>query len=215
MKVLRSQPELAGVPTYVLGHSLGAILAPEIAGKDGKVAGAILLAGAARPFEDILVDQFTYLASLSPGPEAAAKLEEVRKLMDGIRKHELKPAQQVMGAPASYWYDLCGRDAEVAVKTAAALKCGILVVQGGRDYQSTVEDFKLWQTGLARHPDATFKLFDDLNHFFAAGDAKAIPSEYEDELHVDPKVITLVADWCLQPHPAEGRTSRGPQPPTP
>lgn len=67
---------------------------------------------------------------------------------------------------------------------------------GGRDYQSTVEDFKLWQDGLAQHPDATCELFDNLNHLFAVGEGKAVPDEYMEETHVDPDVIELITRWC-------------------
>ncbi|HOW73013.1 MAG TPA: alpha/beta fold hydrolase [Phycisphaerae bacterium] len=201
LNVLRAQPELANVPVYVLGHSVGAILAPEIAAKDGKVAGAVLLAGPARPMEDVMVDQLTYLDSPDVG--------QVRQQMEGIRKHTLKPDDKVMSAPAAYWYDLCGRDAEVAVKTAAGLNCRILVVQGGRDYQSTTDDFKLWQAALGKRPKATLKLFEDLNHLFAAGEGKATPDEYNDETHVDARVIDLIAAWCVEPGGVTTRTSTG------
>lgn len=198
LTTLRAQPELANVPAFVLGHSLGAILAPEIAAKDGKVAGVVLLAGPARPMEDVLIDQLTYLGT--------PNLAEIRQQAEGIRKHKLEPAAPVLGAPASYWYDLCGRDAEAAIKTVAGLECGILLVQGGRDYQSTAEDFKLWQKALGEQPNVTLKLFDDLNHLFAAGDGKATPDEYLEETHIDARVIELIADWSVQPRGATTQT---------
>jgi uncharacterized protein len=196
LQCLRSQQELADVPTYVLGHSLGATLAPEIAAGDSRVAGVIMLAGGARDFEDIILDQFEYLCSLTAGPESQQRLSEIRQQVQALRERRLKPGERVLGADATYWYDLCERDGRAAVRKAAALKCRILVLQGGRDYQSTVDDFKLWQEGLAAHPAATFKLFDNLNHLFAGGEGKAVPAEYMENKHVDPRVIDAVAQWC-------------------
>ncbi len=194
----RRRKRVAGVPVYLLGHSLGATLAPEIARADGKVAGVIMLAGVARPFEDVLLDQFTYLTSLTPGKESEETLRMIREKVGSLRERTLGADESVLGADATYWYDLCDRDGEVALKTAAALTCRILVLQGGRDYQATREDFRLWREALAEHRHATFKLFDNLNHLFAAGEGKATPMEYVEKKHVDPRVIDLIASWAGQ-----------------
>ena len=45
----------------VLGHSLGATLAPRIAAEDPTLAGIIIMAGATRPLVDVMRDQMTYL----------------------------------------------------------------------------------------------------------------------------------------------------------
>lgn len=213
LKTLRAQPEIAGVPGYVLGHSLGGILAPEIAAKDGQVAGAILLAASARSLPEVLIEQLRYLTSLSPGAEASAQLDKATRDMERIKKHEAKPDEKMMSVPASYLYDLARRDGQAAVKTATDLKCRLLVIQGGRDYQSTTEDFKLWQTALDKKPNATLKLFPDLNHVFAAGDDKATPDDYSDETHVDPRVIELIAGWCTKPPTKAGTPCSGTSPP--
>jgi uncharacterized protein len=210
LTTLRAQPEVAGVPVYVLGHSLGGMLAPEIAAKDGRVAGAILLAAPARSMQEIVVEQLRYLASLSPGSEADAQVDKTAREIERLKKHEAKPDEKILSAPASYWYDLARRDGQTALKTAAGLKARLLVIQGGRDYQSTSGDLKLWQAGLARHPDTTLKLFPDLNHLFASGEGKATPGEYTDETHVDPRVIELIGGWCAKSQAQNGATASGP-----
>jgi alpha-beta hydrolase superfamily lysophospholipase len=47
---------------------------------------------------------------------------------------------------------------------AAALGAPALVLQGGRDYQVTHEDFQGWKAAVSRSDDMTFKLFPSLNH---------------------------------------------------
>ncbi len=197
LDVLRAQKELKGKPVYLLGHSLGATLAPEIAAADGGLAGVIMLAAMARPFDEIVLEQLAYVVQFQSDPLAKARIAQMKKKIEAVRKHELKPADSVLGGDtAAYWYDFLERDGEVPIRLAASLPCRILVIQGGRDYQVTTEDFKLWQSGLAKHPDATCRLFDNLNHLMAPGAGKATPAEYGHENFVDPPVIDLISEWC-------------------
>ena len=50
---------------FVLGHSLGGMLAPRIALQESQIAGLIILAGATRHLEDLMLEQTRYLANLS------------------------------------------------------------------------------------------------------------------------------------------------------
>src|SRR5208337_3453654 len=69
--LLAKMPEINKKQIYVLGHSLGGMLAPRIAAEDPQVAGIIILAGTARPIEKVVVEQVKYIASLTatPAPE--------------------------------------------------------------------------------------------------------------------------------------------------
>lgn len=197
LATLRRQPEMAGVPIFLLGHSLGGSLAPEIAHIDGKLTGVILMAGVARGFADVLLDQAAYLATFQRDPETKSRLDEFNRTVELLRAHKLKPGESLLGADAVYWYDLAAHSGQAALDHAAKLKCAVLVLQGGRDYQATSADFALWQKAVADNPKAACKLFDDLNHLFAAGKGKATPMEYtaDQPLHVDPRVIELIAQW--------------------
>src|SRR5690606_21274280 len=48
--------------TYVLGHSLGALLAPRICQRSKQCAGIIVLAGPTRPVDELVLEQIRYLA---------------------------------------------------------------------------------------------------------------------------------------------------------
>ena len=197
LNVLRAQKELKGKPVYLLGHSLGATLAPEIAAADGSLSGVIMLAAMARPFDEIVLEQLAYVVQFQSDPLAQARIAQMKEKIEAVRKHELKPADSVLGGDsAAYWYDFLERDGEVQIRLAASLPCRILVIQGGRDYQVTTEDLKLWQSGLAKHPDTTCRLFENLNHLMAPGAGKATPAEYGNENFVDPSVIDLISEWC-------------------
>jgi alpha-beta hydrolase superfamily lysophospholipase len=200
LDLLRDQSELKGKPIYLLGHSLGASLAPEIAHRDGHLAGVIMIAAMGRPADEVVLDQFEYLASVTPDPESRKKIAEMRENVQAVRKHELDPSTPVLGGDtAAYWYDFMKHDGEVQVRYAATLPCRLLIIQGGRDYQVTVKDFEVWEKGLADHKHAICKLFPDLNHLMAAGAGKSTPAEYAVENYVDERVIDLIAAWCRQP----------------
>lgn len=199
LQLLAQREGMKNAPIFLLGHSLGATFAPVIASQHGKLDGIIMLAAVARPFEDVLEDQFEYLTSLNPGPESEKQMIALKKQIQRLRDRQMKPGENLIGADAAYWYDVCDHDAEKPVAAAAALKCPILVVQGGRDYQATRADFDLWKAGLEDHPAATFKLFNDLNHLFAKGKGKATPTEYIEQRYVDERVIELIAEFCRGP----------------
>ena len=198
LAAIRQRKELAGLPIFLLGYGLGGTLAPEIASLDGDVAGVIMLAAVARPTEDALADKFKYVAALSPGPEIQRRTDAVVEKLAALKQRKLDPSEEFLGARVAYWYDLCDRDAEVAMKKAAALPCRILILQGERDYQATTEDLKLWRSALAQHPQATYELLEDLNHVFVRGKGKGTPREYRIPKEVDGRVMKLISDWCLR-----------------
>ena len=182
---------------FLLGHSLGGGLVPEIASRDGKVAGVIVLAGNTRPLHELVLEQTEYIVLLDGeiSEEEARKLEEIEKEVEAINNHQPGEDEIVLGVPARYWYALQERD---AIKEALALSSPLLILQGERDYQVTVEDFGLWQEGLASKGNITFKLYPNLNHLFMAGEGKSTPSEYQRLGHVDEQVINDIAAWILK-----------------
>jgi fermentation-respiration switch protein FrsA (DUF1100 family) len=98
----------------------------------------------------------------------------------------------VLGAPASYWLDLRGYNPPEAAK---ALGRPMLVLQGERDYQVTLDNFEAWQKALADRKDVTFKSYPKLNHLFIEGEGKSAPAEYQKPGHVAEAVVADVAEW--------------------
>lgn len=183
---------------FVLGHSLGAAMAPRIAKKCTDVAGLVLLAGPTRSHEEILLDQYRYLAAPSGLSEA-----EIRKVLDQIRAATIEVTREggaptdpidVGGhvAPRSYWLDLVHYD---PAKEAGTLHLPMLVLQGARDYQVKVVDHDGWKRALAGRADVAFRLYPDLNHHFISGEGPSMPSEYDKPGHVAREVIDDIARW--------------------
>lgn len=194
--LLRSIEGIDPRKVFVLGHSLGGMLIPRIAARVPSVAGFIVMAGAARPLHEMMVLQVRYLAALD-GEVSKEELERITALEREVARiaalgPDAAPGDLILGAPASYWIDLQGyRPAEAARKIDRPL----LILQGGRDYQVTREDYDAWRRALDDRPDVRFRVFDDLNHLFLAGVGPSRPEEYEQTGHVAKAVIDEIAAW--------------------
>ena len=195
--LLRSNPRIDASRVFVLGHSLGGMLIPRIVAADPKVRGAIVMAGAARPLEQAMVEQMKYLA-MADGtvtPEEQAGIDQASKMAETIaalKPEDAATGRLVGGAPASYWLDLRGYDPPAAAK---AVHVPMLVLQGERDYQVTMEEFARWKAALAGRPDVTFHSYPGLNHLFLPGSGKSLPAEYDRPAHVDEAVVNDIAAW--------------------
>lgn len=173
---------------FILGHSLGAMLAPEIAERS-EADGIIMLAAPARPLEELMIDQLRYLRSRGM-PVEDSQIETLIKL----KNNELSPETFVLGAPASYYYDLRNR---VPIDLVKKIDKPVLLIHGGRDYQVTRKDYDIWRSELEGLENVTLLLFEDLNHLMISGHGFSYPMEYLKVGHVDQKVIETIVDWIV------------------
>ena len=195
VKLAEQIPGANGI--FLLGHSLGAYLAPRIAGQTKGLTGLILLAGNTRPLEKLILDQVEYLFSLDTLTAVEkVQLDGLRRQVERIRRGEITrdtPARELpLSLNASYWLDLRDYD---PVKEAQKLSLPMLIMQGGRDYQVTTVDFGEWKHGLSSINYVDFRFYPDLNHLFIPGEGKSMPVEYMRPGHVPEKVILDIAEW--------------------
>lgn len=194
----QAHPRIRADSIYVLGHSLGAVVAPRIAGMDG-VSGCILMAGPAEPIYRSFVRQLRYIKALD-GPESlylGKQIEdaEVRaEVADGEDLTMATPAKKLpFGIGAAYWLDY--RRFE-PIRTAECLGKPVAVFQGERDYQVTVEDdYGVWWEALRGKEGVKFYLYEGLNHLFVYGDGISTPLEYSVPGNVDKRVVDDLARW--------------------
>ncbi|MFB6201671.1 MAG: alpha/beta fold hydrolase [Halorhabdus sp.] len=196
LDVLRTHPRIAAERTVVVGHSIGAMVAPRIAARDGAVAGAIMLAANARPLPSLIPAQSEYLFRLDGdlSDQEAARLAEIEQTVERVRSLSIDDGEVVFGLGGrAFWRTVQAYD-QVATATGLDVPCSFL--QGERDYQVTVEaDFATWQGALSDRESVTFRSYDALNHLFMPGEGQPSPSEYFKPNNVAQAVVAdLAAD---------------------
>jgi len=172
LELLYDNPDLKGIPIYLLGHSQGGSLLSLVVDEAHPADGYIILAGTSRPLNEVLLEQ--QLMSLK---QAGWSQEDLNKYQDSLAgsyqrldeilamsEDEVYGLQEnVFWLPAYYIWYLNHHDV-----AAAHLKddLPVLLLQGEADQQVTMKDFEIWKEKLAGLSDFTAISFPELNHLF-------------------------------------------------
>jgi dienelactone hydrolase len=192
LELLFDDDRTDGAAVFVVGHSLGGLLAPLVAAESKRVRGIGVLAGSARPITELVVEQVEYLAQLdgARSPEEESQLEATVALMKKARDPSTPAGESILGAFPAYWRAL---DAVDGPGAARALGKPVFVAQGERDYQVTLEDFARWSAALTGRPGVTLRTYRDANHLFGEGAGPSSPEEYTSRREVTRPLIEDLA----------------------
>ena len=180
---------------FVLGHSLGAMAAPQIASANDDVSGIMMLAAPARGLEDLIYDQIVYLAELDGVVDETEQqnINITNQSREKIKSLNISEDEIVLGAYKSYWEYLSNYN---QVNTAKNLTIPMMIVQGLRDYQVTFEDdYTIWNDTFSESPNIFLKTYDSLNHLFISGIGTPTNTEYFIEGNVAEEVINDLVDF--------------------
>lgn len=185
---------------FVLGHSLGGMLIPRIGKHESAITGFVIMAGNARPLEDLILEQTLYQASLATDltPEAKRHIEEVKRQVATIKNlsNMSSSKSKIFNVPPCYWLDL--KDFR-PTETAMAMQQPMLIMQGEKDCQvSSEKDFKEWRRVLSGKKNVQFKLYPALNHLFMKVNGKSTGAEYQQPSNVAATVVRDIADWIMK-----------------
>jgi dienelactone hydrolase len=201
LALLREQPAVNKARTFVLGHSLGGMLAPRIAKADGKVAGLIIMAGATQlNLGEQMARQYDYIISIS-----GADSDKVRKAVEPVRpaiariraltaadSADTKPIPGMGGTSPRYWVDLATPSPAQVMRE---IQRPALVLQGMRDYQVAPDQLDTWLAVVGPRKNLTVIRYPSLTHLFTSGEGTPRPQEYSTPKLVDPQVTIDIADF--------------------
>ena len=201
-ELLRADSRIDTENIYIIGHSMGAMLAPRIDAEGGAFKGLILMAGSPRKLEEIMMDQNQMILAQVKGLTGAIVKKQVAKLsklFDGLYEmtDEESKSKKVGGGTTLYYFKEMGeRPSSFYLEN---MEKPILVLQGEKDFQSTVEkDFEGYKQLLGEKENVTFQLYEGLNHAFVPsvyGNIMKAKQEYNVEQRVSEKVIIDIASW--------------------
>ena len=196
---------------YVVGFSLGGILAPTIAQKNAeKVVGLVSLAGSPRPAQEVIATQrymIAYIAGLR-GHEVSPQ-----NVVDAVNiATSLPPAiapvvmERLMsntgidpyyfGFPISYLFSLAAIDNTSVLEQ---LHIPMLILQGDEDLQiSATYDFEAWKHALYGRENVQFIMYQGLNHFFTPHLPQHGFFQGRQRANMHEQVIVDIGEWIRE-----------------
>jgi len=182
VRLLAARPEIDKRRIFVVGHSLGGLLAPEIAERASGVAGLVLLAAPGRPVPDITLEQLR---------QRGAQASDLALLEAKVRAlASLPPSETLFGVPVHYFQDLAQRD-EMA--RAVRLRLPVLYLRGEFDQNVAAIDQSIWARALSGQVAFSQATLPGLNHLFLP-----VENDPSSETHVPDDVSARIAAFTLR-----------------
>ena len=201
-QLLKKDPRIDPERVFIIGHSMGGMLAPRIDAEGGNYAGLIIMAGSPRKLEEIILDQNEAALHSTKGFIHWIVKKQVAKfaaMFDGMYKlsDEEAKKKKMGGGTTLYYFKEMGEHA--AQGYLSVCEKPILIMQGEKDFQATAEkDFAAYKQLLAGKENVTFRLYENLSHAFVPsvyGDIMKAKQEYNVEQHISEAVIADIANW--------------------
>ncbi len=181
---------------YLIGHSLGGMIAPKISELSGELSGFVMLAGTTRALTDVVYDQnmnFIEYMDMSDLERAAALAyveTEYEKFLNG---------ESAFGMPQSYADSLATLN---GMEILQSTELPVLIMQGEKDFQIYYEqDYLMMQAALSERANIEFISYAELNHLFMPQvlEGEAIDlTEYDTPNSIPDYVIDDLANFLLK-----------------
>jgi alpha/beta superfamily hydrolase len=203
IEYLRSRKDVDTNRICLIGHNEGAIIAPMIAADDKRIKAIVLMAGTAKPLDQVIMEQQGFLLSQLniPDEEKRKAIEEQQEFFDWVRgKKELKEEEM----PLQY-KELIGKRKWLLehfnhdpLETITKVKCKVLILQGKKDKQVFDLHAIMLSNALDRagHQDHRIMIFPDLDHLFCKTEGEGDYAEYaKTERPIDSEFLNFLTDW--------------------
>ena len=204
LAMLRADKRIDSDNIFIIGHSMGAMLAPRADAEGGDVKGLIMMAGTPHRLEDIVIRQLNQsrgtnlllgLVTRLEGKYFTRKFDGLYELSDEEAKKK-----KFAGNITLYYFKEMGQ--KTASDYLLESSKPVLIMQGGRDFQVLADDdFKAFKEQLADRGNITYKLYPELNHCFVPAiydDILKASKEYSVERHIGEDVISDIAEFIYE-----------------
>ena len=203
--LLKNDSRIDPERVFIIGHSMGAMLAPRIDAEGGNFKGLVLLAGTLDTLEEVL---FRQLDEMKNGKSkimswvASAQEKKFKKSFENLYELSDEEAKKIpyAGGVNLYYFKEMGehRAADYLEKTEKP----VLIMQGTKDLQVNVErDFGGYKRAFGERDNFSFRLYEGLNHCFVPAiydDISKATKEFSKERHIGENVISDIANWIFK-----------------
>jgi len=191
--LLREHAETDPERIYIVGYSLGGMMAPYI-GNATSARGLVLLAGSTTSILEAYRNQTLYLMEKQGADQVTidSRLAELDVDLQPLMARETHPDTVFEGAPAHYWYEL--EDAD-PIADVLEFDGPILAMRGSKDYQVTSADQDGWNDAISKRKNDGDKAVTvpGTNHLLMKVDGISDGTEYMLPGHVAGEYIERIA----------------------
>ena len=204
-ELLRKDKRIDPENIFIIGHSMGGMLAPRIDAEGGNYRGLVLMAGTPRKLEEVMLGQTRAIAEELPAflrPLLKKQTEKLQRTFDGMYDLTDEQAQKkkVVGGTTVYYFKEMGE--HPAEQYLLNTDKPLLILQGEKDVQVKLDiDFAAYRELLKAKTNVTFRLYEGLNHAFVpavCGKISKATKEFSKEQHIGENVIADIAGWILE-----------------
>lgn len=201
---LQSDPRIDPSQIYLIGHSMGAMIAPRVAQENpGLFAGIILLSGTPKTLADIVLSQNQAVVdALPPLTKGIGEIQmnalrkDWEKVLAGTGENAMKAT--VFGQPAYYFWEMAQHDTGEILQN---LDIPVLIINGGRDFQvKDADGIDAWNA-LNLPDNIQVSYYPELNHLLmnpdVPQDARGTVAEYDAPCHVSQDVALRIAAFMI------------------
>ena len=200
--LLKNDSRIDTSKVFIIGHSMGGMLAPRIDAEGGNFRGLILMAGSPLPMEKIMLIQLEEQMAEMKGLTKkiiSKQLDKFTALFEGLYEltDEAAKATKIGNGVTLYYFKEMGQPTveDYLNKTDKPM----LIMQGEKDFQVRADrDYAAYQKILVGRSNVTFKLYPGLSHAFVPAtyeDISMAKKEYSIEKHIGDDVISDIANW--------------------
>ncbi len=206
-KLLSAQAGVDADRLVLVGHSMGAMLAPRIVSEAGGVLAAMaLIAGSPKTLLQLIYAQNEdAVAKLDAEQQAQAepKMQALLEQFDslsGMTADEAKQAS-IVGQNGYYFWEMQQYDACLLIRQ---LEVPTLIAQGDADWQVRLANgVDAYQAELGDHLGwVTYRVYPELNHllmkYTGPAEQQGTLAEYDTEATVDAQAAEDIADWIAR-----------------
>ena len=204
-ELLKADSRIDSDKIFIIGHSMGGMLAPRIDIEGGDYRGLIIMAGTPRRLEDAMKEQLgETLDQMNPFVKklASGSINKLLKKFDGMYDMPDEQAKKIKignGATLYYFKDM---GQTTVAEYMVQVNKPMLIMQGDKDFQVKADvDFVIYKEMLKDRDNVTFKLYENLNHAFVNsvyGTISKAKQEYNVEQHIGENVIADIANWIKE-----------------